>query len=904
MQNMGKWCDLLGRAIFICKSRLFPDRLKEKLHFASLKNSFILICTRRGFAQDNSIGEDGNKMKRKIWFIGTPEHSNMGDHLITEAQFSYMNEVFPECDVKEVSLDDYYDVKPILKKTIGKNDILIFNGGGSVGNIWPRGEEMRRDAISSWPENIKIIFPQSIFFTGDENGAEELEKTQKALKENVILGCRDKQSYDFAKEHFFCETFLTPDIALFPDYPKAELAREGALLCIREGREALLSEAERRAVFAAVREKYDKISVYDMVRPENVTMEKRRKSVEKTFNEFASAKVVITDRLHGMIFSYITGTPCFVFENSYFKVRGQFDWIKDCNYIHLVKTAEELEKGLEKFISEKEPAGSYKRFSDKFTPLTKVIRSQLAKPLADEEENAPVCVKKGARSGSPVVSVIIPVYNVEPYLRECLDSIMGQTLKEIEIICIDDGSLDGSLDLLREIASSDERICVYHQKNSGLSVTRNRGIDFARGKYIYYMDSDDVLEKDSLESLVRKMEEDSLELVFFDGKSFIDGTASLDKKEAKLLEKYLALYRRSHDYKGVYDGPTIMRDFLNNDEYRPSACLQMIKKDFLEDNQLRFEKGILHEDNLYTFEALLLANRVGYLHNVFFYRRVRAESIMFSKKTFANVFGYFICYKRMKEKLLLAKESEERSSGEKRLVFSRYYAAQELVNAALDNARRIYGGLPEFEKNGYRYIEGGAEFRALITDHDRERQKTIREKEALANEKGFFRTARIDIKNSGATEVSSNALEFFEMTGDVTAKEQKWGTAFGLTYVVTSQAETADFKIKCIGDGNVSLRFRSVQGEVKNDAEYKWWINYKKILIDGENILDGQRCVWYRTPIEHCLTDKKDGDEISIHIEWESGQAAIDKMLEEIKALQKENASLKAQKKSGKSRRC
>ena len=100
---------------------------------------------------------------------------------------------------------------------------------------------------------------------------------------------------------------------------------------------------------------------------------------------------------------------------------------------------------------------------------------------------------------NPKVSVIIPVYNTEAYVEQTLRSIMGQTLRDIELIVINDGSTDGSLSALERIATGDDRIRLYTQPNKGLSQTRNAGIDRARGEFIYFMDSDDLLEPDALE---------------------------------------------------------------------------------------------------------------------------------------------------------------------------------------------------------------------------------------------------------------------------------------------------------------------------------------------------------------------------------------------------------------------
>ena len=115
------------------------------------------------------------------------------------------------------------------------------------------------------------------------------------------------------------------------------------------------------------------------------------------------------------------------------------------------------------------------------------------------------------------VSVVIPVYNTEKYVREAVESIMNQTLRELEIIIINDGSTDNSLQVVEELAAADSRIQVYSQTNQGLSMARNAGITHAHGRYIYFMDSDDLLEKDAMELCYNKCEEKELDKIVMVG---------------------------------------------------------------------------------------------------------------------------------------------------------------------------------------------------------------------------------------------------------------------------------------------------------------------------------------------------------------------------------------------------
>ena len=122
------------------------------------------------------------------------------------------------------------------------------------------------------------------------------------------------------------------------------------------------------------------------------------------------------------------------------------------------------------------------------------------------------------------VSVIIPVFNVEKYLKECIESISNQSLKDIEIICIDDGSTDNSLNILNEYADNDSRFKIILQDNLGPGAARNEGISIAEGKYIYFMDSDDILELNALEDLYHLSEDKKTDFIFFKIINFDDET--------------------------------------------------------------------------------------------------------------------------------------------------------------------------------------------------------------------------------------------------------------------------------------------------------------------------------------------------------------------------------------------
>jgi glycosyltransferase involved in cell wall biosynthesis len=232
----------------------------------------------------------------------------------------------------------------------------------------------------------------------------------------------------------------------------------------------------------------------------------------------------------------------------------------------------------------------------------------------------------------PKVSIIIPVYNTAEYVRQAVESITEQTLREIEIIVVNDGSTDGSLQILEELAAQDTRIQVYSQENKGQSVARNNGVQHATGQYLYFMDSDDLLDADALELCYKKCEELKLDFVFFDAEI-------LNKDSALAMELNYKRYDQTDD-KQVYDGQELLRLLVMKHAFSPSPCLSFIRTSYFKNARLSFYPNIIHEDQLFTCLLYLKAKRVMSIHQSFFKRRFRAGSTMTRKFAWKNMQGY------------------------------------------------------------------------------------------------------------------------------------------------------------------------------------------------------------------------------------------------------------------------
>lgn len=233
---------------------------------------------------------------------------------------------------------------------------------------------------------------------------------------------------------------------------------------------------------------------------------------------------------------------------------------------------------------------------------------------------------------APKVSVIIPVYNTEEYIGETLNSIINQTLKDIEIIVINDGSTDNSLHIINEYAQRDSRITVFTQANQGQSIARNFGILKACGDYLYFMDSDDLLDECTLELCFHKCETENLDFVIFNGETIKNPSSNI-----KLTYNHCTNY----DDNTLSDGLTILTKQLVNKIFTPSPCLSFIKANYLRTNNLKFYPNIIHEDQLFTFNLYLKAKRISSIHRPLFKRRIRNNSTMTQRFSLKNMDGYF-----------------------------------------------------------------------------------------------------------------------------------------------------------------------------------------------------------------------------------------------------------------------
>lgn len=235
-------------------------------------------------------------------------------------------------------------------------------------------------------------------------------------------------------------------------------------------------------------------------------------------------------------------------------------------------------------------------------------------------------------------SVIIPVYNTERYLRECLDSVLSQEMDAVQIVCVNDGSTDGSLSVLEEYQAKDERVIIISQENQGLAGARNAGIKNADGKYILFLDSDDMLYWGALSEISQQLKQTEVEILLYDADCLYEREKT---KDDDYKDDY---YHRKKSYGGPMTGQAMFVEQVENDDLCDSACLLAINRTWLLKKGLFFKEGMLYEDCLFVFQCFMMAEKMLHINRPLMIYRVREGSIMTSRPVYKNIKSRLICY--------------------------------------------------------------------------------------------------------------------------------------------------------------------------------------------------------------------------------------------------------------------
>lgn len=318
--------------------------------------------------------------KRKIILLGLPEHGNLGDQAIAMAEQAFIKSHSSLPLV--ISSGDMTKALPLLQRYAGDEDVIMLHGGGNMGEMYD-GEELGRCLIiDSMRRNRIIIFPQTMSY-GTSRYAKHLLKHSKrtyARHPDLHLIAREETTLRRMRNSYPHNDILyTPDIVLsLNDHDDADFSeRSGILLCMRHDEEKRLRDEDAQSIFEFASQQGQGVEWTDTVIDTNGALhpDAGQREVLLKFNQFKRSRLVVTDRLHGMIFCAVTGTPCIALNNSNGKVGDSYQWIASLPYIHFANTVEDVLRLLPETLSdESRPVYPKGLLGDKYQPLIDLLK--------------------------------------------------------------------------------------------------------------------------------------------------------------------------------------------------------------------------------------------------------------------------------------------------------------------------------------------------------------------------------------------------------------------------------------------------------------------------------------------------------------------------------------------------
>lgn len=281
------------------------------------------------------------------------------------------------------------------------------------------------------------------------------------------------------------------------------------------------------------------------------------------------------------------------------------------------------------------------------------------------------------------ISVIVPIYNVEKYITGCMDSLVSQAFDNYEIIAVNDGTPDNSMKYVYELEQKHPNIKICERENGGLSAARNTGIEHASGKYIMFCDSDDELQTNCLQMLYDEAEKNNLDMLLYDAECIYDEIVGQGKSDNP--------YMRCNITEKVLDGGRMLEELLEKGKYTASACLYLMKRDFLIQNKLKFYEGILHEDELFTPVAIINTERIEHRNWLIYKRHFRDGSIMTSNNMDKRMKSFAVVIKELTRFMNCELETINEKKFFKRLISDhvKFYLGQTLIIDEIDDELRV-----------------------------------------------------------------------------------------------------------------------------------------------------------------------------------------------------------------------
>lgn len=335
------------------------------------------ICKRRKM---RSLNHNLRKERGKKFFVlAVPDYGNLGDQALKFAEYKFIKEHFPDFKIVPIPLSEMYLTK-VVKRNVDKGDYVSLQAGGNIGTLYPRMHLIQEKAISLFKDSKTFIFPQTLYFEKTENGEKMLLQTKKVYSEmnSFLLFLREKISYKFAVNEFKeVNSFLMPDMALSLNANiNTNFKRVGAMILLRNDLESTISLNDVESLLAYINKKFDnQITQEDThIYYDGISDGIAYSELKKLLEKMARSELVITDRLHGMVFAALTNTPCIVLHSKSPKIEGVYSWIKNNKYISLIENVSELPEAIERVMNVNNPCFDKSSFDNYYALMEEKIR--------------------------------------------------------------------------------------------------------------------------------------------------------------------------------------------------------------------------------------------------------------------------------------------------------------------------------------------------------------------------------------------------------------------------------------------------------------------------------------------------------------------------------------------------
>ncbi|UNL46187.1 glycosyltransferase [Lactobacillus amylovorus] len=354
--------------------RLGSKEIKKKLGKVKLKT----ILFKREYKTVKKFKQLKKDKKPIFLIISTPQHGNLGDEALKFGEIKFVKTYFSNYSLFLLPLDDLY-MLPNIVKLVDDNDIVALHAGGNIGTLYPGIQKVQMKALSLLKNKKVFIFPQTFYFSDTQFGHYEIQKTDRILKSisKLIVFVRDAFSKEFILNNFKGITVkLMPDMALFLNPKISSLQkRHGALTLLRKDSEKTLSPKDKDKILNELEKKYSDIYESDMhLYYDGLSEKESKEAVIAQLKRVSSAELVVTDRLHGMLFCALTNTPCIVVKSKSPKIQGVYQWIKNNKYIELIENIDELSQAINRVTKQNNPILDRKKIEKKFVEMSQIIK--------------------------------------------------------------------------------------------------------------------------------------------------------------------------------------------------------------------------------------------------------------------------------------------------------------------------------------------------------------------------------------------------------------------------------------------------------------------------------------------------------------------------------------------------